>query len=257
MEMNTKQITRRHTAALLAAGLGAGLLLVQPQNAEAQTSARSTAAKTVRIYGNSSRTVTMELKNAPVREAIQQLFLKAKVDYILDPNIVGTTTLKVTNVPFETALRLLIDGSDVPIYVTRDSGVYDIRVHPAAFRYRSNVRTASYIPPEPIVEPVVPVPAAAPAFGVAPGLQQGLPGGTGYGAPGAPAVGAPIGGTGVVFDPYASWGGWNYPVFYPVYGTPVVPSPIVPFGVSTGFGLNTGLGLNGFVFPNGNGFFFR
>lgn len=229
--MNTTQTTRHRTAGLLAAGIGAGLLLAVPQNAQAQTAPRTAATKTVRVYGNSTRKVTMELRNASVREAIQQLFLQAKVDYILDPNIVGTTTLKVTNVPFETALRLLIDGSDVPIYVTRDSGVYDIRVNRAPLRSRSNVRTASYVPQEtvvpaaPVVEPI-PGPLGQPPMAVSP------VGGTNVVSPNS---------NNVIVNPYNNWFGLQYPTFnlsYPVYATPSVQY------------LNSGMGWSNFVIPN-------
>jgi hypothetical protein len=271
--MSTKQIARPRTAGLVAVGLGLGLMAALPQSAEAQTNARRSAAnsttKTVRIYGNSARMVSMELRNAPIRDAIQQLFLKAGVDYILDPNISGTTTLKVTNVPFETALRLLMDASSVPVYVTRASGVYDIRVNPGYYRNRSTVRTASYVPPAPVTEPVATAPVGAPVVGAAPGVAQGFAPGTGYGAPGGPVVGAPIGGPVLNYDPTAVWG---LPVFGgPVFGAPVVGNTGAPIffpyqntgfgggfntGFNTGFRINSGLGLNGFVFPNGNWFFF-
>jgi hypothetical protein len=277
--MNTNQYTKqqsgRSTAGLLALTLGTGLLLALPQNAPAQSTARRTAVsaakkpatKTVRIHGSRAKLVTMELRNAPVRDAIQQLFLQAKVDYMLDPNIVGTTTLKVTNVPFETALRLLIDASDVPIYVTQDSGVYDIRARAMRVRNRSDIRTASYVPPVPQPEPMG-GPAGTPVVGYAPGVAEGLPAGVGYGAPGAPAVGVPFGGPAVNFNPYVGWGGWGgwgYPVFTfttPVFGNTgaVFPSNGFNngFGFTSGFGFNNGSnfsGTNGFgaFFPN-NGF---
>ena len=71
--------------------------------------------------------VTVELRDAPVRDALVQIFTSAKVDYSIDPRVVGTVTLKVTDLPFESALKLILRSSPTPLTYSKDGGVYLVK----------------------------------------------------------------------------------------------------------------------------------
>jgi len=71
--------------------------------------------------------VTLNLKNAPVRSALLQLFQKAHRDYSLSNDVDGIVTLRLTNRPFNEALRILATNASVPLTYNLDSGVYFIR----------------------------------------------------------------------------------------------------------------------------------
>jgi hypothetical protein len=256
--------TSIHRTGLFALVAGVGLLSALPQPVNAQqnettsksprkvttvkvqkkqtaSKSRPQAAKVVRIYGNSSRTVTLDVRNAPLRDTIQQLFLQTKNDYILDPNVTGTVTMKVTNMPFEQALRLLVQSSNTPISLQRVAGVYEVK----AGRSRT-IQTPVYTAATPPVEttPVVPEPpvradgglVGSPQAGFAPGAGYGFPAGSnttygisgnGYGYVGGPVIGSP---------------GFGGPNFGAPFGGPAV-------NFAPGFGAGFGNGYGGFGYP--------
>ncbi|MES2460081.1 MAG: hypothetical protein V4671_05815 [Armatimonadota bacterium] len=71
--------------------------------------------------------VTLNLQNAPLREALEKLFAQTKSDFSLDGSVQGYVSLKVTDQPLESALRLLLNRSSVPLTYTKESGVYFIK----------------------------------------------------------------------------------------------------------------------------------
>lgn len=71
--------------------------------------------------------VTLDLRDAPVRAALEQLFSKIKADYVIDPAVSGYVTLRITDKPFEDALRLLLRAGTMPLTYTRDNGVYIVK----------------------------------------------------------------------------------------------------------------------------------
>src|SRR5687768_6939640 len=52
--------------------------------------------------------ITLDLRDAPVRQALEQLFNNAKVDFSIANEVQGFVTLKITDQPFENALRLIL-----------------------------------------------------------------------------------------------------------------------------------------------------
>jgi type II secretory pathway component GspD/PulD (secretin) len=111
---------------VLAAAIG--LLGLVPLAAYAQTtspgSTSSPAAK------SSLPPVTLDVKDAPLRQVLEQLFNTAKVDYSIDNSVTGYVTLRVTEQPFDNALRLVLRSSPVPLSYTVDSGVYIVKPRP-------------------------------------------------------------------------------------------------------------------------------
>jgi len=71
--------------------------------------------------------VTLDLRDAPIRSALEQLFSSAKVDYTLDNNVQGFVTMKVTEVPFETALKLIMRSASIPLTYTKENNIFIIR----------------------------------------------------------------------------------------------------------------------------------
>jgi len=266
--MNTKHQISGWTAL----GLAAGLLLVTAESAAAQTTsatrarANMAAPKNITIRGNSQRTVTMDIRNAPVKDAIQQLFLKAGVDYILDPDVRGTVTIRATKVPFETAVRLLAQASDTPLSLYRNEvGVYEIRTRPTSYIASRNYRTnapaettvpVSYVEPTSITREIPPenVVTGMPTAGLPTGLSVGYPGfgGSGFGGP---AVGVYPGFT-YGFGGFNGFGGFGPFVQYPpmVQFAPAVQYPVFPAGYTTGGATQTFYpngGWTTFGYPNG------
>ena len=102
---------------MLSTGLGAMLAFV-PATAHAQNGAGQKPIPPI----------TLDLRDAQVRDALTQLFNTANVDFSLDPNVQGyIPALKITEQPFETALRLVLRSASPPLTFTRENGIYIVR----------------------------------------------------------------------------------------------------------------------------------
>ncbi|MBC7805426.1 MAG: hypothetical protein H7145_04675 [Akkermansiaceae bacterium] len=88
----------------------------------AETKPRSAPVKSVPLP-----TVTIDLQNAPIRPALEQIFRTANVDFAIDPVIQGTVTIKTNDVPFEKALRLILRSATTPFTYTKEDGVYRVK----------------------------------------------------------------------------------------------------------------------------------
>ncbi len=71
--------------------------------------------------------VTLDLQDAPIRAALEQIFRAAKVDFGIDPSVIGYVNLKVTDIPFENALRLILRSSTTPLTYLKEGNVYLVR----------------------------------------------------------------------------------------------------------------------------------
>ncbi|MES2460208.1 MAG: hypothetical protein V4671_06475 [Armatimonadota bacterium] len=71
--------------------------------------------------------ITLDLRDAPVRQALEQLFNNAKVDFSIANEVQGFVTLKITDQPFENALRLILRSSSIPLTFVNEGGVYIVR----------------------------------------------------------------------------------------------------------------------------------
>jgi hypothetical protein len=74
--------------------------------------------------------ITLDLRDAPIREALQQVFNTVKADYSIDNAVAGYVTLKITDQPFENALKLIMRSASIPLTYTKESGVYIVKPRP-------------------------------------------------------------------------------------------------------------------------------
>ncbi len=72
--------------------------------------------------------ITLDLRDAPVRQALEQLFNSAKVQFSIDNQVAGFVTLRIVDQPFENALKLIIRSAAVPLTYVKESGVYIVKV---------------------------------------------------------------------------------------------------------------------------------
>lgn len=72
----------------------------------------------------SQRPVTLDLQDADIRAALKLLFNSVGANYSIDSSIQGTITVKLTNTPFEVALRTILGQLKLTFRV--EGGVYNI-----------------------------------------------------------------------------------------------------------------------------------
>ena len=103
--------------------LGAGLVAgTAPSATRAQPAAPAPAAAPAQLPD-----ISLDLRDAPVRQALEQVFSTARVDYSIDNNVAGFVTLKVTGIPFDQALRLMLRSANPPLTYAREGGVFIVR----------------------------------------------------------------------------------------------------------------------------------
>lgn len=102
--------------------LGAVLLSVGPlaSPASAQAQASPTGEKAL-------PPISLDLRDAPIRQALEQLFSSAGVQFSIDNNVAGFVTLKIVDQPFENALKVLLRSSSQALAYTHEGGVYFIK----------------------------------------------------------------------------------------------------------------------------------
>jgi type II secretory pathway component GspD/PulD (secretin) len=74
--------------------------------------------------------VTLDVRNAPLRDVLAQLFQQAKVDFSIDSGVTGLVTLHLSDQPLDTALRLVLRSSRDPLTYTHDGGIYIVKPRP-------------------------------------------------------------------------------------------------------------------------------
>jgi hypothetical protein len=67
---------------------------------------------------------SLELNQADVRDALRALFRNVGVSYSIAPDVQGTVTLSLRNVPFETALRNVLNQVEATYRI--EAGIYQI-----------------------------------------------------------------------------------------------------------------------------------
>jgi type II secretory pathway component GspD/PulD (secretin) len=102
---------------LLAASLALGIVVNMPVKASAQAGQDQT---------NPSQQVVsdLELEQSDIRDALKLLFKNIGVNYSVAPDVQGSITVSLKNVPFETALRNILGQVDATYRV--EAGVYNI-----------------------------------------------------------------------------------------------------------------------------------
>jgi type II secretory pathway component GspD/PulD (secretin) len=142
--------------------------------------------------------ITLELRDAPLRAALEQLFDAAGLQYQIDNDVRGFTTLKIREQPLESALKLLLRSGTQPLTYKIENGVYQVSVR--------RLSVASPEPPAPTLpeeagtkwefisltylDPMALTPFVGPILEVdhfrrwrqGQGQNQGAPGATGSGA---------------------------------------------------------------------------
>jgi hypothetical protein len=107
------------------------LLLAMPLSASAQQpQANPPSTKT----NASTPLVSMELKGAPLRNAVETLFENAKAQYTIEDGIPDTPIrLNIRDQPLDTALNLLLQqgkGDTWRLTYTKEAGVYHVKMLP-------------------------------------------------------------------------------------------------------------------------------
>jgi hypothetical protein len=72
------------------------------------------------------RQISVELQDADIRVALQQIFNAAKVNYTIDPSIKGTVTATFSTTPLHTVLEMLTKYAPAPLTYRFENGVYSI-----------------------------------------------------------------------------------------------------------------------------------
>jgi len=97
-------------------------------------SAAFVVAPASRVYAQSdsmpSKTIDLNLNNAPVRQALNVLFQGAGLNYTMDPGVSGYVNVNLRAVSFETALKAVLKSASPPLVAVKDpdTGVYYIKV---------------------------------------------------------------------------------------------------------------------------------
>ncbi|MGC4045149.1 MAG: hypothetical protein QM758_15265 [Armatimonas sp.] len=74
--------------------------------------------------------VTIDLRDAPIRSALEQIFNSANLQYTIDPQVSGFVTLKIRDQPFENALKLIMRTATIPLTYTKENNVYIVKPRP-------------------------------------------------------------------------------------------------------------------------------
>lgn len=67
---------------------------------------------------------SVEFEDAPIQDAVKLLCRQAKANYVMAQDVAGTVNTSLTNVPFETALRSILNQVDATWRL--EGGVYNI-----------------------------------------------------------------------------------------------------------------------------------
>ena len=102
-----------------------------------------------------NKRVTFDLEDSPIRKTIEAAFKQAGINnYVIDNNVVGFVTLKITEQPFENALKLIMRAASVPLTYTKENGVWIVKP-------RTISQPTQDPNPQPIDDPSLVRPAAA------------------------------------------------------------------------------------------------
>lgn len=72
--------------------------------------------------------VSFDLQDAPVRSVLEAAFKQAGINnYLIDNNVVGFVTLKITEQPFESALKLVMRAASVPLTYSKENDVWIVK----------------------------------------------------------------------------------------------------------------------------------
>lgn len=76
--------------------------------------------------------ISVDLRDAPIRSALEQIFNSANLQYSIDPQVSGFVTLKIRDQPFENALKLIMRTATIPLTYVKEDNVYIVKPRPLA-----------------------------------------------------------------------------------------------------------------------------
>jgi type II secretory pathway component GspD/PulD (secretin) len=73
--------------------------------------------------------ITVEFNDAPVRSCLEMLFKQANINnYVIDNEVSGFVTMKITDQPFENSLKLVMRASTYPLTYVKENNIYIVKV---------------------------------------------------------------------------------------------------------------------------------
>ena len=73
--------------------------------------------------------ISIELNDSPIRTSLEMLFKQANIqNYVIDNNVSGFVSLRITDQPFELALKLVMRGASEPLTYIKENGVYIVKL---------------------------------------------------------------------------------------------------------------------------------
>ncbi len=139
----------RNTPTLTAAALLALMGLPTMASAQNDVPAGDTT-KSITQSDPEQATVKLDVRDARLRDVLEMLFKQASVNYLIEPGVDGFVTMKVADLPFQTALKLTLRSGSIPLVYTLENGVYIIRPRPV-----ETSRTVNVAPPPASPEPTI------------------------------------------------------------------------------------------------------
>lgn len=79
-----------------------------------------------------SKPVTIQVVEAPVKVVLDQLFKSVGLNYTIDQAVTGNVTVNLTNIPFNSALHVILQSANPPLTFTYADQVYTIKPKIAA-----------------------------------------------------------------------------------------------------------------------------
>lgn len=81
-----------------------------------------------RAQENLKASVSLSLQDAPVRRTVEAIFKQAGIkNYVIDNEVAGFVTLTLTEQPLESALKLVMRASSLPLTYTVENGVWIVK----------------------------------------------------------------------------------------------------------------------------------
>jgi type II secretory pathway component HofQ len=75
-----------------------------------------------------SQTITLDLKDAPVRTTLEMMFKQAGVkNYIIESKVSGFVTINLTEQPFENSLKLIMRANTIPLSYIKENDVWIVK----------------------------------------------------------------------------------------------------------------------------------
>ena len=108
---------------IYAIGIGVTLLLLPLQRASAQETPSAPPPAEIQV--------SVDLRDAPVRLALEQLFREAKVDFVIAPDVLGSVTMNLKDLPLEQVLKIICRSNTVPLTYTKEGKIYEVKVRKA------------------------------------------------------------------------------------------------------------------------------